>query len=115
MRKIAIFAEGQSELIFIRRLLPVIIGWENVSFKCFDLYSRQMIQTAYNYPNDNAEILFLIINVGNDETVLSAIKDRENDLINKGYEKIIALRDMYSENYLKEPIMKLLKQLLLNF
>lgn len=115
MRKIAIFAEGQSELIFIRSLLPVIFSWENVSFNCFNLYAQQMVQTNYEYHGGNAEILFLIINVGNDETVLGAIKDRENDLINKGYEKIIALRDMYSENYLKEPMMKLLKQLLLIF
>ncbi|HEG44016.1 MAG TPA: hypothetical protein ENH94_08210 [Phycisphaerales bacterium] len=40
------------------------------------------------------------MNVANDEKVLSAVKDREKDLVQNGYEKIIALRDMYSEAYL---------------
>ena len=45
---------------------------------------------------------FMIINVHGDEGVISSIKDRERSLIEKsGYEKIIGLRDMYSEVYKK--------------
>jgi hypothetical protein len=42
---------------------------------------------------------YLIVDVSNDEKVLSAVKDREEWLIQKGYEIIIALRDMYSQAY----------------
>ena len=55
----------------------------------------------FNYSNPNAEVSFLIINVGQDEKVLSFIKEREQSLLSKGYEKIIGLRDMYSEEYMK--------------
>jgi hypothetical protein len=41
----------------------------------------------------------MIINVGGDSSVLSTIRDREENLINKGYIRIFGLRDMYSENY----------------
>ena len=44
---------------------------------------------------------FLIVDVGNDEKVLSAIRERESHLLAKGYAKVIGLRDMYSEAYEK--------------
>jgi hypothetical protein len=99
MKKIAIFLEGQSELIFIRHFLPQVIGWEKISFKCFKLYSDDMQPERYDYTNEKANVHFLIVNVRNDEKVLTAVKDREKWLIQKGYEKIIALRDMYSQEY----------------
>jgi len=99
MKKIAIFTEGQSEQIFIRCFLGVKLGWERISFKCFRLHRNQMEQAPFEHPNENAETYFLIVNVGNDASVLSAIKEREKMLVQKGYEKIIALRDMYSKAY----------------
>lgn len=101
MRRIAIFAEGQSELIFVRCFLPLILGWDKISFECFRLYANEMSSVPFRYPNEHAEVHYLIVNVGNDETVLSAVKDREELLIQKGYEKVIALRDMYCEAYYK--------------
>ena len=45
---------------------------------------------------------FFIVDAHGDKGVLSAIREREKDLIQKGgYEKIIGLRDMYSEEYKK--------------
>jgi hypothetical protein len=60
-----------------------------------------MIHAPFDYPNPHAEVCFLIVNVGQDEKVLSAIKEREEDLIKKGFERIIGLRDMYSGEYSK--------------
>ncbi len=101
MKKIAIFAEGQSEHICVRYFLPLIFGWEKISFQCFKLHANQMTPAPFLHPNEHAEIDFLIVNVGNDESVLSAVKEREKELIQPGYGKIIALRDMYSEKYCK--------------
>jgi hypothetical protein len=58
-----------------------------------------MLPAKYKYHNVNSEVHFLIVNIGNDEKVLSAVKEREKNLIQCGYEKIIALRDMYSGDY----------------
>lgn len=99
MRKIAIFAEGQSEQIFVRHFLTLTLGWEKISFHCLKLYADSMLHAPFDHSNEHAEVHFLIVNVGNDERVLSAIKEREVPLLQKGYEKIIGLRDMYSKKY----------------
>jgi hypothetical protein len=101
MRKIAIFAEGQSEQIFVRHFLALTLGWEKISFNCFRLRANRMLRARFDYPNEHAEFHFMIVNVANDERVLSFIKDTEVTLLQKGYEKIIGLRDMYSEEYKK--------------
>jgi hypothetical protein len=101
MKKIAIFTEGQSGLIFVRKLLLTIIDNSVLSFQCLKLFSDREHEVPYTYPNPNSNVHFLIVNAGNDSKVLSAIKDREERLINKGYEKIIGLRDMYSAEYHK--------------
>jgi hypothetical protein len=101
MKKIAIFTEGQSEQIFVRHFLTLVFGWENLSFECFKLYRDRMDPVPFKHPNENAEMYFLILNIGNDEKVLTAVKEREKGLIQKGYEKIISLRDMYSQEYSK--------------
>ena len=44
----------------------------------------------------------MIINVGNDNSVLSNMKSRINGLYKKGFDKVVGLRDMYSETYLKK-------------
>ena len=99
MKKVAIFTEGQSGLIFVRRFLLTIINNSLLSFECLKLISDRDHEVPYTYRNPNSELHFLIIDAGNDSKVLSAIKDREKFLFKKGYEKIIGLRDMYSAEY----------------
>ena len=101
MSKVAIFVEGQSEQIFIRHLLLRTMDCSKVSFTCLRLYAGKTVPARFDYPNPHAEKSFLIVNVGQDEKVLSEIKEREEDLIKKGFDRIIGLRDMYSEKYLK--------------
>jgi hypothetical protein len=101
MRKIAIIAEGQSELIFVRNLLFQTMDCSKICFDCFRLYADRTERIPFKFPNPNAEVSFLIINVSQDEKVLSFIKEREESLLSKGYERIIGLRDMYSEEYIK--------------
>ena len=101
MKKIAVFTEGQGELIFIRHLLIQTIGYEWLSFECFELYSDRLQPVAYSFSSPNAIIHYQIINVGTDERVLSAIVDRQEKLIEQGHE-IVGLRDMYSESYRKK-------------
>ena len=102
MKKIAIFAEGQTELIFVRNILIKVLDISKLSFECLELLANKESTVPYQYPNPNAEVHFLILNVRGDETVLSSIKEREKNLIEKrGYDKIIGLRDMYSYEYIR--------------
>jgi hypothetical protein len=102
MIKIAIFAEGQAEQVFIRHLLGHIIGYSDLSFKCHKLYANCLQDVRYEYPNQNAKFHFLIINACGDEKVLSAIIDRIDNLRTAGYEKFIGIRDMYCDTYHKK-------------
>lgn len=102
MRKIAIFVEGKTELIFAREILPKIFGHEAVSFICLRLRQESWTDEEYRYKSSNAKLHFLIVDVGGDERVLSVIKERETEMIEKRkFNKIIGLRDMYSEEYKK--------------
>ncbi len=101
MRKVAIFTEGQGDQIFVRELLSHVIGYEALSFECLQLRAGNLQQVPYTYSNRNATIHYLIVDVGNDVRVMSAILERQESLISKGYNVIIGLRDMYSDAYLK--------------
>lgn len=102
MKRIAIFAEGQTELIFIRDFLLRVLDPSNLSFECYVLLAHKHSPIPYKYSSPSADIHFMIIDVHGDGGVLSSIKEREKNLIEKrGYDRIIGLRDMYSEYYIK--------------
>ena len=67
-----------------------------------------------DYANKNAKVYFLVIDVGNDEKVLTHIKERERGLFESGFERVIGLRDMYSGEYDKKSGEKLEKMLIEN-
>ncbi len=101
MRKIALFVEGQSELIFARQLLLAVFGNTKLSFECFKLEAGGSSGVPYSYSPPDPEVHFQIVNVQGDDGVVSAIRARQQRLVATGYEKILGLRDMYSRAYKK--------------
>lgn len=102
MRKIAIFVEGQTELITIREFLLKEFKYE-VSIECRTLFKpSELNKVPFDYSNPAATFHFQIIDVGNDNAVLKRILKRELNMWNAGYERIIGLRDMYSAAYREE-------------
>jgi hypothetical protein len=99
MKRIAIFTEGLSEFVFTRHLVPLLFGYENVSFECLRLHAGNLQYTSFKYTCPNPQSHFLIVNAGSDESVVTAIKDRELGLFAAGYDHIIGLRDVYSAEY----------------
>lgn len=122
MTKIAIFVEGQTELIFVREFLLRIFEYQNINIGCYNLFTNNNLNaTEYAFPNEFDEQLdfyFEIINVGNDNAVLSRILRREQHLWNSDFQKIIGLRDMYGKAYREEAqnhqISETLNQLFIN-
>jgi hypothetical protein len=98
MTKIAVFLEGQTELILFREYLLRKFNW-SVDIECRKLHREQFQAAEYDFPFADAAYHFLLVNIGNDQKVLSALLNREKGLIENGYEKIIGLRDMYSKEY----------------
>ncbi len=102
MRKIAIFVEGNTELIFVREYLRKRFEFQDLEIECRKRQFGRFDKVPFPVLNSNAKYHFRIIDSGSDARVLDDILEDENLLVNLGYHKIIGLRDMYSENYLKE-------------
>ena len=103
MIKVAIFTEGQSELIFVRELLLRLVDTSGMWLQCLELLSHQLSDVEFEHRCVEPKIFFLLVDVHGDEGVLSSIKEREINLVEKGgYERIIGLRDMYCEQYVKK-------------
>lgn len=97
--KIAIFVEGQTELIFVREYLLRKYKY-SINIECRTLFTDSNYkETKYDFSCPECNFLVSIINVGNDVSVLSRMKQREKFMWKSGYDKIIGLRDMYSEQY----------------
>lgn len=100
MIKTAVFVEGQTELVFVREFLLKVFEYQNIDVDCYTLFTdSKFILTEYPYPNPVAEFHFQIVNIGNDVSVLTRMRNRYLLLVNAGFQKIIGLRDMYSKQY----------------
>ena len=106
MRRIAVFVEGQTELVFVRDFL---LKWfeydtDRLGIECYNLKSSVAYSTPYPYGGQQSDNFYMIVNVGNDNSVLSEIKSRLQLLLNKDYQVVVGLRDMYCKQYRNEVI-----------
>ncbi len=100
----AIFVEGQTELVFVREFLLKWFEYSDIAIECYTLFSdkaHSMHPTEYAFPNDQANHYFQIVNVGGDGNVLTRMLSREQMLRNAGFDLVVGLRDMFSEDYRK--------------
>lgn len=96
MKKLAIFVEGQTEQIFVRKLLEEIAGKKNIRINIMEKDPKQIERIAMtNLTNNSIQYYVLIYNCCNDEALVGYISDQYSSLINDGYNKIIGLRDVY--------------------
>ena len=99
-KKLAIFVEGQTERILITRLLQEIAGYKKVSVEVYqvrgDKANRKIEPLKSNFI-EVAPFFILLYDCGCGSHVLSDIKKQHDSLTDKGYEKILGLRDLYPE------------------
>jgi hypothetical protein len=99
MKRIAFFVEGQTEQIFVNRLIKEIIGTQQVNIiqKQFrggvNIPKQEIVRNSSFSRNPRYEVL--IFDCGSDNRVKSEIIDNIENLRSKGYEMIIGLRDLY--------------------
>ena len=101
MLKVAVIVEGQSEQIFLRDYLFRTVDNSILKLQCLKLYADALHPVDYSFQSTEPKVYFQIINVGGDTKVLSFVRQRENGLYKAGFEKVIAIRDMYSDEYKK--------------
>lgn len=100
-RKIAIFVEGDTELVFVRHFLNTWYNYDSnrLGVECYKLQSNSKNSVPYPIGSRNSENFYEIIIVGNDNSVISKMLARAEELGNAGFSSIIGLRDMFCDLY----------------
>lgn len=99
MKRIAFFVEGQTEQIFVIRLLTEVLGKNNLSIISKHVVGgtsvpkREMIKKVSI--SRQPEYMALIYDCGSDNRVKSVILENLQTLKDRGYEAIVGLRDLY--------------------
>lgn len=97
-RKLAVFVEGQTELLFLERLLLELAGFHNITI-CREVlhggHYRRLRSAGSRNGCEPYEAL--LVNCECDGKVKSAILERKNLLKAQGYSAILGLRDLYPE------------------
>lgn len=98
-RRIAFFVEGQTEQIFVNRLIKEILGTQQINIiqKQFrggvNIPKQEIVRNSSFSRNPKYEVL--IFDCGADNRVKSEIIENIANLRSRGYEMIIGLRDLY--------------------
>ena len=98
-KKIAIFVEGQTERMFVTKLLQEIAGYKNISIDILQFQgnrrNRQPSQQINSEIREDTPFFALLYDCGSESHVVSDIKKQHESLIKRNFEKIIGLRDLY--------------------
>jgi hypothetical protein len=100
MDKLAIFVEGQTEQIFVEKLLLAIAGQQQIHIDMVQAYGgssripRLWIEVDAHRPDPDKRYYVIIYDCMNDERVLSDIREHYDNLIAQGYKDIIGIRDV---------------------
>lgn len=95
MKKAAIFVEGQTEFLFVRKFLEELAGSRNIIIEEQEFRGRQFISMrGVKVPGDE-KYFVLIVDCHGDGAVKSAIIERQPDLVRAKYDVVLGLRDLY--------------------
>jgi hypothetical protein len=100
MEKMALFVEGQTEQIFVERLIYEIAGRHNVHIDAVQAFGgaicpRHFVRVHASCPNPKKQYYVLIYDCMGDSRLLSDIRDHYATLTNQGYREIVGLRDVH--------------------
>lgn len=107
MRKLAVFVEGQTEQIFLERLIREIAGTKNVRFALRNFGQHRIVNFRQIVPdNEEARYFVMLYDCQNDGQVKSKIRDERENLEKAGYSVIIGLRDLYPRTFDELPALE---------
>ena len=98
MKKLAIFVEGQTEKIFVRKLLEEIAGKHNIAIenRGYSLGNKVTgitLLVMNDLVTNQTKYYVLIYNSGNDSRVASDVRDQYQKLVSSGYDQIPAKKE----------------------
>jgi hypothetical protein len=102
MKKLAIFVEGQTEQLFVDKLISEIAGRKSIVIEKRKITSRnrsihQWVRLYASNPELGRSFFVLIIDCAGYNTMKSDIRDNYDSLVSNGYGAIIGIRDVFPE------------------
>ena len=103
MRRLAIFVEGYTELLFVDRLICEIAEKSHIAIQHRQIrgggrnsgIAKKFIELQAPVVKPNHSLYFLIVDCGGEDLVRQRIQEEHSSLTSKSYEKIIGLRDVF--------------------
>lgn len=101
--KLVVYVEGKTELIFIREFLRKWYDYDGsrVALRCMELRNSEPYETDYSFGDENAERKYIIVSVGGDKKALSKALENAPEHKNRGFDRVLVLRDMYCDEYVE--------------
>lgn len=104
MEKLAIFVEGQTERLFVERLITAMAGHRHFHIDAIQAYGGGRIiprcweEIHATRPHPKTHYYILIYECTNDSRVLSDIREHYQTLADQQYHAIIGIRDVYPQH-----------------
>jgi hypothetical protein len=100
MKKLAILVEGQTEQLFVDKLITEIAGNNSLVIESHQITSGgrsiyKWIRFAPPRAGQGLGYFVLIVDCSGDSTVKSDIRDNYESLVSNGYNAVIGIRDVY--------------------
>lgn len=100
--KYAVYVEGQSEMLFVADVLQKYSNYDpsRCGFLCINLNADDYERISFPQQGDMSSMdYYQIVNVNNDNLVVSKLKKDIPSLLAQGYNVIIGLRDVFGDVY----------------
>ncbi|MDR2118592.1 MAG: DUF4276 family protein [Tannerellaceae bacterium] len=103
MKKVAIFVEGQTEQIFVKKIIERILSPGTVTVTTCQLrggakYPRMLILLEAQFATPQSHYYFEIYDCGNDSKVKDDIIEHLPFMKRNGFSMVIGIRDVYPNN-----------------
>lgn len=99
--KVAIYVEGVTEAGFVYRLIGEKYQWDWTAFRleCLHLEPEKAGDDLRDYGDEESENYYLIYDSCSHDAVSSNILSRFEDHRQSGFDRVVGLRDIYSDRY----------------
>jgi len=101
MRKVAVYVEGMTELVFVYHCIQAYYqsDWTTFHLDYVSVSPSDRIGLMNPYGDEAADNQYLLYNCGSDDSVIPTMKDRFQAHFQQGYDRIIGLQDVFGARY----------------
>ena len=110
MKKVAIFVEGQTEKIFVEKFLYEYFNTYYIEIEFQKRLGKTYTKLIGKRENPFAEYHFSIVDMTGDANVFSALYERAEQMMQRGYTYLLGVRDVYPQ-YTRDEIPVVLRNL----